>query len=210
MGNTLHELANKLQESLIKQQENAHDSASLNPTKYNNLKLKMDSTIRFPHVIITIGISEAVFNIEENIKTDGGLGPDERYVKKWLSNASVIYDLKELYKKMGELVNAKEEDENNPNAVVFNEAESDDVKLDGPRDNYPKRKNKNGYITIEEAMEEEITEDDEHDIEIEIEAGIEQETRGHIKFNFNYSLDLLSNMKNALKAYLNSSRLDRK
>lgn len=73
---TLHELAVKLQESIIKQQDDAHNSTTLNVTKYNNLKLKMDSRYAYPHVIVTIGISEAVFNIADGTKTDGGLGPD--------------------------------------------------------------------------------------------------------------------------------------
>ena len=74
---TLHELAIKLQESIIKQQEDSHNAANLNVTKYNNLKIRMDTRYAYPHAIICIGISEAVFNIAEGTKTDGGLGPDE-------------------------------------------------------------------------------------------------------------------------------------
>lgn len=53
---TLHEMAVKLQESIIAQQEDAHNSTTLNVTKYNNLKLKMSTKYTYPHVIITIGI----------------------------------------------------------------------------------------------------------------------------------------------------------
>ena len=49
---TLHELAIKLQESIIKQQEDSHNAANLNVTKYNNLKIRMDTRYAYPHAII--------------------------------------------------------------------------------------------------------------------------------------------------------------
>ena len=107
---TLHEMAVKLQEYIIKSQEDAHNSTNMNVTKYNNLKLKMDSKIHYPHVIVCIGISEVVFNIAEGTKTDGGLGPDEKYVRKWLGNSTVLSDLKELYVAMSDLIRAEDED----------------------------------------------------------------------------------------------------
>ena len=58
---TLHEMAKKLQEYIIRSQQDAHNSTNMNVTKYNNLKLKMDTKIHFPHVIICIGISEGTF-----------------------------------------------------------------------------------------------------------------------------------------------------
>lgn len=125
---TLHELAIKLQESIIKQQEDSHNSANLNVTKYNNLKIKMDTRYSYPHAIICIGISEAVFNIAEGTKTDGGLGPDEKYVKKWLGNSTVISDLKEIWISLGELVKAEEQDK-----AVKQEGEADEVKRDAPK-----------------------------------------------------------------------------
>lgn len=125
---TLHELAIKLQESIIKQQEDSHNAANLNVTKYNNLKIKMDTRYAYPHAIISIGISEAVFNIAEGTKTDGGLGPDEKYVKKWLANSTVISDLKEIYISLGELVRAEDQDK-----AIAQEGEADEVKRDAPR-----------------------------------------------------------------------------
>ncbi len=125
---TLHEMAVKLQESIIAQQEDAHNSTTLNVTKYNNLKLKMSTKYTYPHVIITIGISEAIFNIADGTKTDGGLGPDEKYVKKWLGTSTVIADLKEIYISVGELVRAGEE-----NKAVSQEGEADEVKRQAPK-----------------------------------------------------------------------------
>ena len=125
---TLHEMAVKLQESIIAQQEDAHNSTTLSVTKYNNLKLKMSTKYTYPHVIITIGISEAIFNIADGTKTDGGLGPDEKYVKKWLGTSTVIADLKEIYISVGELVRAGEE-----NKAVSQEGEADEVKRQAPK-----------------------------------------------------------------------------
>ncbi len=125
---TLHEMAVKLQESIVKQQEDAHNSTNLNVTKYNNLKLKMSTKYTYPHVIVTIGISEAIFNIAEGTKTDGGLGPDEKYVRKWLATSTVIADLKEIYISLGEFIKAGEE-----NKAVAQEGEADEVKRDAPR-----------------------------------------------------------------------------
>ena len=105
---TLHELATKLQEYIIKSQQDAYNSTNMNITKYNNLKLRMETKLHYPNIIIVIGISEATFNIKEGTKTDGSLGPDERYVKKWLGNSSVIADLKEIYIAMSDLIKAED------------------------------------------------------------------------------------------------------
>lgn len=125
---TLHELATKLQEYIIKSQQDAYNSTNMNITKYNNLKLRMETKLHYPNIIITIGISEATFNIKEGTKTDGSLGPDERYVKKWLGNSSVIADLKEIYIAMSDLIKAEDE-----NKAISMEGEADEAKRDTPR-----------------------------------------------------------------------------
>ena len=43
-------------------------------------------------------ISEATYNIKDIVRTEGGLGSDERYVRKWLGNFTISYDLNEIYK----------------------------------------------------------------------------------------------------------------
>ena len=125
---TLHELATKLQQYIIKSQQDAHNSTNMNITKYNNLKLRMETKLHYPNIIITIGISEATFNIKEGTKTDGSLGPDERYVKKWLGGSSVISDLKEIYIAMSDLIKAEDE-----NKAIALEGEADEAKKDTPR-----------------------------------------------------------------------------
>lgn len=125
---TLHELATKLQQYIIKSQQDAHNSTNMNITKYNNLKLRMETKLHYPNIIITISISEATFNIKEGTKTDGSLGPDERYVKKWLGGSSVISDLKEIYIAMSDLIKAEDE-----NKAIALEGEADEAKKDTPR-----------------------------------------------------------------------------
>ncbi len=97
---TLNEMANKLQSYIIDSQSDAHSSsnANLNLAKYNNIKLAMDETVRFPHIIIRIGISEAIYGLRDGVRSEGGLGPDEKYVHKWLGNYAVISELTEIYK----------------------------------------------------------------------------------------------------------------
>lgn len=104
MAVTLNEMANKLQAYIIDSQSDAHSSSALNLnlSKYNNIKLAMDETVRYPHIIIRIGISEATYSIRDAIRNDGGLGPDEKYVHKWLGNYSVMTELTEIYQKFRE------------------------------------------------------------------------------------------------------------
>lgn len=104
MVSTLNEMANKLQAYIIDIQSDAHSSTSmnLNLSKYNNIKLAMDETVRYPHIIIRIGISEATYGLRDGIRTDGGLGPDEKYVHKWLGNYAVRAELDEIYKQFRE------------------------------------------------------------------------------------------------------------
>ncbi len=125
---TLHELATKLQQYIIKSQQDAHNSTNMNITKYNNLKLKMETKLHYPNVIVSIGISEATFNIKEGTKTDGSLGPDERYVKKWLGGSTVLADLTEIYIAMSDLIKAEDE-----NKAIALEGEADEAKKDTPR-----------------------------------------------------------------------------
>ncbi len=143
---TLHELATKLQTFIIKAQEDAHNSTNMSVAKYNNLKLKIESKYHFPNVIVCIGISEAVFNIKEGTKIDGGLGSDEKHVRKWLGNSTVISDLNEIWISMNELVKAEEEEKN-----MSVEGEADEAKSDAPK-KHKKQKN-DDLATLEEFFE---------------------------------------------------------
>lgn len=157
---TLHELATKLQQYIIKSQQDAHNSTNMNITKYNNLKLRMETKLHYPNVIISIGISEATFNIKEGTKTDGSLGPDERYVKKWLGGNSVISDLREIYIAMSDLIKAEDE-----NKAIALEGEADEAKKDTPR-KQKFRELLNAAMPIDEETESE-NEDNEELLSVE-------------------------------------------
>ncbi len=120
---TLHEMAVKLQEYIMEQASDRR-SSGFNPHKYNNLKLRMDGMIDYPHVIIAIGISEAIYNVKDVIKIDGGLGSDERYVRKWLEKTSTIDNLVEIYNNLTDLTSVEDEmsKEDEPETPVVEEA----------------------------------------------------------------------------------------
>jgi len=144
---TLHELATKLQTYIIKSQEDAHNATNMSVTKYNNLKLKMDTKYTFPNIIVCIGISEAVFNFVDGTKVDGGLGPDEKYVRKWLGSSNIVSDLKELWISTSELIKAEDEDK-----AISMEGEADEAKTDGPA-HKKKRNHNNEEISLEDFLD---------------------------------------------------------
>lgn len=100
MGKTLRELSTDLVEFIINMHNNAHDSGSFHKQRYNNLKLEMADPrlYKTPQIKIHVGISEAVFDLANLQKISGSLGPDERYVMRWLSKDTVINELNEMWK----------------------------------------------------------------------------------------------------------------
>lgn len=201
---TLHELATKLQSFIIKCQTDAHNSTNMNVSKYNNLKLKMDTKLNFPNLIVGIGISEAVYNFVDGTKTDGGLGPDERYVRKWLGNSNIIAELKEIWIAMGDLIKAEDEDK-----AIAMEGEADEAKIDEPR----KKRKKNvpqelstveKFVEqIEEAIEAEILESQGISEEDEL-LSYEQEQAKLFENVHEGAPESIESIKQDLKNYLKS------
>lgn len=94
MAKTLNELASELKEYIINSQSDAHNKGSLRPERYNNLTLKMNIAQNpTPHVVITIAMSEAEFNIRNGEKVSGSMGPDERYVLRWMEKPNTLPNL---------------------------------------------------------------------------------------------------------------------
>ena len=109
MPKSLNELAGELKTLIIDLQSDPHNKSNLNTARYNNLKLKMDPAQKAsPHVIISISMSEAVFNITTGEKITGSLGPDERYVLRWFAKGSTLEGLKECWEEVKK--NSKEEE----------------------------------------------------------------------------------------------------
>lgn len=84
MFTELHTLEESLKAFLLELQSDSYNSPGANFYKYNNLKIYMDpKKSKTPHFIIRIGISEAMYNMQGE-KISGGLGTDERLVRRWL------------------------------------------------------------------------------------------------------------------------------
>jgi len=94
MSRSLNELTGNLKDLIIDLQSDARNSRTLNKEKYNNLKISMNpSKNPHPHLTIQVSMSEAVYDLKSGEKLSGGLGPDEKYVQRWLSKGSILESL---------------------------------------------------------------------------------------------------------------------
>ena len=100
MARTLNELSASLKE-FITENMDAHNITGMKQYRYNNLKIVVaDPRItKVPQFIITIGMSEATFNLLTGEKLSGGLGPDEKYVYRWIDRGSNTQELIEAYRR---------------------------------------------------------------------------------------------------------------
>ncbi len=96
---TLSELSRSLKEFIAESQD-AHTSGDIKKYRYNNLKIDISDprTTKTPQIIVTIGMSEAAFNVATGEKLSGGLGPDERYVLRWMDRGSNREELNAILK----------------------------------------------------------------------------------------------------------------
>ena len=95
---TFKDMEDSLKSFIIQEQSDAHNARSTNVAKYNNIKVWMDTSKYVqPHFFIRISISEAVFNLSDCSKINGGLGYEERFVIKWFGRMGVKEKLKELW-----------------------------------------------------------------------------------------------------------------
>ncbi len=99
MAKTLSELSRLLKEFIIEYHGASSDKGPYKH-RYNNLKIDVldPRTSKIPQISVSIGISEATFNLLTSEKTSGGLGPDEKYVLRWLDRGSNREELKEILK----------------------------------------------------------------------------------------------------------------
>ncbi|HNW26688.1 MAG TPA: hypothetical protein PLG15_03955 [Candidatus Gastranaerophilaceae bacterium] len=95
-----HNLEESLKEFLSAQQANTPNAQNINLYKYNNLKIfMMSKQNKNPHFIVRMGISETVYSLNNGEKLSGGLGADERWVRKWFENPINKASLQELWKR---------------------------------------------------------------------------------------------------------------
>lgn len=95
---TFKDMEDSLKSFIIQEQSDAHNIRSTNMAKYNNIKIWIDP-IKYsePHFFIRISISEAVFNLNDFSKINGGLGYEERLVLKWFGRMGIKEKLQELW-----------------------------------------------------------------------------------------------------------------
>ena len=99
MAKSLNELANELKEFMLDCVKDPRHPQKVKYNIYNNLEIKMDkSKESSPHIIVSQGMSEAIFSIKTAKKIKGGLGSDEKYVLKWLTRGIVIQKLNDTWK----------------------------------------------------------------------------------------------------------------
>lgn len=94
-----HTYEESLKAFLIEAQTDNYTSRNANFYKYNNLKIYMDvKKSKIPHFIIRIGISESMYSLESANLLSGGLGVDERPVRRWLDRNFSRMDLGRIWK----------------------------------------------------------------------------------------------------------------
>ena len=95
---TFKDMEDSLKSFIIQEQSDAHNVKSVNNAKYNNIKVWMDTQKYVqPHFFIRISISEAVFNLADCSKINGGLGYEERFIIKWFGRMGIKEKLHELW-----------------------------------------------------------------------------------------------------------------
>lgn len=115
MAKTFNELARSLKDLIKDLNSDAHNSRSFREEQYNNLKISMDpAKDSRPHVIITIGISEASYSLATKQKIGGSLGPNDKYVQRWFNKTGILDALKNIWRDL--LRKQKEKEEQTQNA----------------------------------------------------------------------------------------------
>jgi len=99
MAKTFNELSNDLKSYLIDMHSNYKGLKNVSVERYNNLKLSMKPELyQVFHLIIRIGISEAVFLLPDVQVYNGGLGMDEKFVIRWLHKDAIVQELNSHWK----------------------------------------------------------------------------------------------------------------
>ena len=99
MSKSLKELADELKTYIIELQSDAHNRGNIKYGRYNNIKLEFDfNRNKKPHVIVQLAISSAEYDLRTLEKLNGSLGPDDRYVSKWLSKSGISIHLMDCWR----------------------------------------------------------------------------------------------------------------
>ena len=106
----ISKFSNSLIEYLINAMADRHSEVRYIAQRLNNLKIFMDPFKQSePHFFVSIGISEACYDIETGRKIDGSLGPEDSYVSRWAMRSNINGELKNYWKKLLEMTKEEEE-----------------------------------------------------------------------------------------------------
>lgn len=88
-----HPMEESLKDFLAESQSDRYHTANTFLYKYHNLKMYMDPKKSLtPHIIIRIGISEVIYELNSWKKISGGLGSDEKYILRWFHKNSTRFN----------------------------------------------------------------------------------------------------------------------
>ena len=112
MSEEFHSFEESLKAFLSEAQSDRYNSRNANFYKYNNLRIFMDpKRTAIPHFIIRIGISEIMYNSGNGEKLSGGLGVDERLVRRWIDRNLLRMDLNTCWKNANRVKQITTDDE---------------------------------------------------------------------------------------------------
>ncbi len=99
MAKTFNELTIELRDFILDALSDPRsNNIKVKRYEFNALDVSMDSDRESaPHIIVSMGISQAIFSIETGKKITGGMGPVERYVLKWLEKGLTLQKLRETW-----------------------------------------------------------------------------------------------------------------
>ena len=95
MAESITVFANSLKDYLVDVVADSYNRNSQVQQKYNNLKLYMEPKKNStPHFWVSIGISEACYDIESCEKVSGSLSGEDRYIVRWAGRSNIKGELK--------------------------------------------------------------------------------------------------------------------
>ncbi len=115
MAKTLNELTIELKDFILDTLNDPRSKVKVKRYEFNALDVSMDPDREsMPHIIVSMGISEATFSIETGKKITGGMGPVERYVLKWLEKGLTLQKLRETWMSTEKIQRAKDKKTQKP------------------------------------------------------------------------------------------------
>ena len=115
MAKTLNELTIELRDFILDTLNDPRSKVKVKRYEFNALEVSMDpARERVPHIIVSMGISEDLFNIDTGNKISGSMGPIERYVLKWLEKGLTLQKLRETWMSTEKIQRARDKKTQKP------------------------------------------------------------------------------------------------